>query len=254
MSRHPLLLAAFLVGGCSSSSSEPAVTADAGTDAAISADAGPNAASPPDAATAEMRGGRYCEVLVANLAPPNLRVQVFTTEGLNECPADAWAAVDADAIKASRNAAAVILNGPRYWTIDSLQGSSLLDPTVQIFGTLPMRQGGAIDVPASSVSTTQAPYMQRTIQRNALFTWRAGRAVYELVAPDAHVYTMQSYSVQTVTTQTEATLPNLGATLTLPTGWSFRTRTLSDDLVTAATTGTSTVLQDDAANTYSMTK
>ena len=42
-----------------------------------------------------MRGGRYCEILVANLAPPNLRVQVFTTEGLNECPADAWAAVDA---------------------------------------------------------------------------------------------------------------------------------------------------------------
>jgi hypothetical protein len=249
MSRRPILLAALLLGGCSSSSSEPAVTADAETDAAISADAGRDAASPQDAATAEMRGGRYCEILVANLAPPNLRVHVFTTEGLNECPA-----VEADAIKASRNAAAVILNGPRYWTIDSLQGSSLLDPTVQTFDTLPMRQGGAIDVPASSVSTMQVPYMQRTIQRNALITWRAGRKVYELVAPDAHVYTMQSYSVQTVTTQTEATLPNLGATLTLPTVWSFRTRTLSDDLVAAATTGTATVLQDDAANTYSMTK
>jgi len=256
MSRHALLLAALVVGGCasSSSSSEPAAPTDAGTDAAMPTDAVADAAAPQDAAGLEMRGTRYCEILVATLAAPNLHVQVFTTQGLSDCPADAWAAIDANAIKASRGAAAVVLNGPRYWMLDSVQGSALLDPTVYTFGSLPMRQGGAIDIPAASAASMQTPYTQQTIQRNSVFTWRAARTVYELVAPDAHVYTMQSYSVQRVTTQTEATLPNLGASLTLPAGWSFRTRTLTDDLVATATGGTATVIQDDAANTYSMTK
>jgi hypothetical protein len=254
MYRLALLLAASFLAGCSSSSSETAVVTDAGTDAATPSDAGADAAITDDAAAAEVRGGRYCEVLVVTLVPPNLQVRVFTTYGLNECPADAWSAVDANAIKASFGASAVVLNGPRYWTMDSLRGSSLLDPTVQTFGTLPMRQAGALVLPAASASTMQSPYTQQTIQRQSVFTWRAGRPVYELVAPDAHVYTMQSFSVQKVTTQTEATLPNLGGSLTLPAGWSFRTRTLTQDLVATATGGEAIVVQDDAGNTYSMTQ
>lgn len=259
MSRRALLLSALLLGGCSSSTAATAggtdgAAGDASAEAAAADAVGDETPGGADGAVAEMRGLRYCEILVATLASTNVHVQVFTTEGLSDCPADAWSKIDADAIKADLGATAVIPNGPRYWTLDSLRGSTLIDPTVRTFGTLQMRQAGAIDVPAASASTMQAPYAQHTIQRSSVFTWSAGGMVYELVGPDGHVYTMQSYSVQKVTTQTEATLPSLGASLMLPTGWSFRTRTLTADLVASATAGKATVIQDDDANTYSLTK
>lgn len=58
-----------------------------------------------------------------------------------------------------------------------------------------------------------------------------------------------SYSVQKVA-QTEATLPTLGASLMLPAGWTYRTRTLTADLAVKAVNGKATVVQDDNDNTY----
>jgi hypothetical protein len=60
---------------------------------------------------------------------------------------------------------------------------------------------------------------------------------------------MQSYSTQRVA-QTEAGLATLGATLKPPAGWSFRTRTLTSDLVVQAAAKQATVVQDDDDNTY----
>ena len=204
-----------------------------------------------DTAPVDNRGTRYCEVLVGTIGASTVHIDVYSTEGLNECPDAAWAAIDTTAIKTQFAADLVILNGPRYWTLDSLAGSALQDTTVQTLGGIAMRKAGAIDVPSSDVMAMSKPYLQHTIHRNSAFHFWANTLVYELVDPAGHVYDMQSFSVQNHA-QTLANLPNLGASLTLPTGWTFRTRPLPAELVLTALGGDATVVQDDWGNTYSL--
>ncbi|MGZ3420203.1 MAG: hypothetical protein ACXVEE_20180 [Polyangiales bacterium] len=242
-----LVLAAALLG-CSSSSTETAVTpADSGATSMDSADE-----TAADAAV-DLRGQRYCEILVGTVSGSKVHVAVFNTIGLSDCPADAWSKEDAAALKTENKADVVLLNGPRYWLIDSTAGSALIDTTVHTFGGIPMRQAGAIDVDLAAVPELQKPYQLHTIQRDTTFTFLAGKVQFELLDADGHVYTMQSYSVQKEE-QTEATLATLGSKLTLPTGWSFRTRTLTADLVAKSTAGTATVTTDEKQNTYLRTE
>jgi hypothetical protein len=133
--------------------------------------------------------------------------------------------------------------------IDSLQSSMLLDPTPRSFGGIEMRQAGALDFPLAEAQQQQTPYTTHTITRDSRFTFGAGKPVFELVDGAGHVYTMQSYSAQKVA-QTEATLGTLGGSLSLPSGWSFRTRTLGADVVVQAADKQATVVQDENENTY----
>lgn len=45
-------------------------------------------------------------------------------------------------------------------------------------------------------------------------------------------------------------LTDLGARLTLPTGWRYRSRVLTEDVRIVAEGGMATVVQDDLGNTY----
>ena len=133
--------------------------------------------------------------------------------------------------------------------IDSFADSALIDPTPHTFGGIPMRQAGAIDLALTDAAAMQKPYTLHTITRDSQFVFWAGKPVFELAAPDGHVYTMQSYSVQTHA-QTQDTLPALGTTLTLPEGWSFHTRTLDAELSVKAVDKKAVVVTDDDENTY----
>jgi hypothetical protein len=117
-----------------------------------------------------------------------------------------------------------------------------------------MRHAASIDVPLSAISSLgSAPYSTNTIQRSTAVQFDEGKPVYELIGPDGKIYDMQSYSAQK-TAQSEADLPTLGARLTLPAGWSFRTRTLTAPLQITAVGGLATVVQDDFANTYQLSQ
>lgn len=228
-----LMLASF---GCATTTT---TTSTSGSDATA------------DTAAADMRGVRYCEVLLGTLNGDQLHIDVYSTHGLNDCPDAAWSKLTTTALQAETAADIVVLNGPRYWMLDSLAGSTLQDATVRALGGLDMRKAGMIDVPTTAVATMSKPYTQHTIHRESAFHFSAGKAVYELVDGSGHVYDMQSYSIQKQAL-TQADLTDLTAKLTLPTGWTYRTRTLTDELVLTATAGDATVVQDDLGNTYSM--
>ena len=89
--------------------------------------------------------------------------------------------------------------------------------------------------------------------RTTRAVFSSGHTVYELVDPRGGIYDMQSYSVQT-TAQTEASLSTLGSRLTLPAGWSFRARTLTEDLRITAVNNLATVVQDEFNNTYQLSQ
>lgn len=238
---------ALALGGCGDSTTTPV---DAGADRSAVLDATGDSAPPSDAdQVSGLRGARYCEVLVARLMGASVHVDVYNTIGLNDCPDAAWRALDVGAIMTQTSAVRVLLNGPRYWMLDAFVRAELVDPTVVTFGAIPMRHAGGIDLPLAQASMESAAYELRTIQRTSVVRFAAGAPVFELVDAEGHVYEMQSYSVQR-SAITQADLPTLASRLTLPAGWTYRMRTLSQDLLVTAVNNLATVVQDDLGNTY----
>jgi hypothetical protein len=95
------------------------------------------------------------------------------------------------------------------------------------------------------------PYTLNSVDRT-VFSFDAGRTVYELTGPDGTKYVMQSWSQQVEPTLSEADLSTLGDRLHLPAGWSYAARTLAAPLRVVTTSSTAKVVQDDLKNTYSM--
>lgn len=209
-------------------------------------------AGPVEDAQSNLRGARYCEVLLATAKLPNVHVEVYNTIGLNECPEAAWSALDTAQLAAEHAATFAVLNGPRYWMLDAFVKAAIPDATVVTFGEIGMRQAAAIDLPLAE-AMQQAPYQPRQIQRDTTVRFVANQPVFELVDPAGRVFVMQSYSVQTIA-QSQADLATLGGRLTLPTGWTFRTRTLASDLLVTALDSLATVVQDDFGNTYQLSQ
>ncbi len=222
----------------------------AAIDAAVDAAPEPDATAPePDAAAPSIRGNRYCEILLAYLEAGAIRAEVWGTQGLNDCPAAAWEAIDKAAVQTDSGANAVVLNGPRFWLIDAAD-ATLPDREPRMFGQLQMHQLATINLPLGATQNT--PYVERTINRDSSFSFEAGAQVYELHGADGSVYVMQSYAEIVDATLTEADLPTLGDRLTLPDGWTYAPRTLEAPLE-IVTPGRATVVQDELQNTYSRT-
>lgn len=205
---------------------------------------------PADAEPSE-RGARYCEILLgtADLAAGTVAIDVYNTFGLNDCPQEAWAAVDVAAVQAETGATAVILNGPRYWVLDRIDRGSLLDPEVRALDGLEMRKTGALTLSLAEATGSAAPYTARQVARDTIWAYEAGKQVYELVDADGAVHVMQSYSTQHIA-QDEGSLATLGEALALPAGWSFRARVLAEELLVVAEDGVAVVVQDERGNTY----
>jgi hypothetical protein len=255
MHTRTALHAALLAGVATLLACEDDAKSTAPDAAWLEPDATPPDAAAPDAtllepdATASIRGNRYCEILLAFLEAGAIRAEVWGTQGLNDCPAAAWEAIDKAAVQAEFAATAVVLNGPRYWLIDAAEGN-LPDREPHLFGALEMRQLATINMPLGA--TQSMPYVERTINRDSSFSFAAGSQVYELRAPDDSVYVMQSYAAIVDTSLTEADLQTLGDRLMLPDGWTYGARTL-DAPLEIVTPGRATVIQDELQNTYSRT-
>ncbi len=235
-----------------STSTMTVAAGDAGTGVGDGADdaAAVDGPSAESGVGAPIRGDRYCEILLAGPGEAGVHVDVYSTFGLNDCPEAAWSAEDPAAVASAAGVTKALLNGPRYWTLDRFVVASLIDPTPRSLGGIEMRHAGSIDVSlAAAMSLGTAAYTQHTIERNTTVQFDAGARVYELIDPAGKIYDMQSYSVQKVM-QTEADLQTLGARLTLPTGWSYRTRVLDTALQITAVGGLATVIQDDFDDTY----
>ena len=203
---------------------------------------------PPEGPT--LHGVRYCEFLTIEDADAEPVVaEVWNTLTLNDCPADAWAAIDLDEVATETAAQVAIANGPRYWVLDGIQPGELS-------GSLEVRELSGIEM--RSIAFVEAPpggaddneYTEISVDRETTFTFLAGREVYELTGPDGSMYVMQSYSQQMAPDLTLADLPQLGDRLALPDSWTFTSRVLTEDLTVEDTDGVATVVQDELANTY----
>ena len=196
----------------------------------------------------DLRGKRYCEVLLVHAGLSGLSADVYNSYGLNDCPQPQWAALDADKIADDNGALTAVLNGPRYWLMDSIAKEGAAGQTTT-FGGIAMRKEATVDI--GNPVTAARPYTPHAVNRGAEFTFDAGQQVYELVEPNGTRWVMQSWSQKTDPTLSQADLPGLASRLTLPAGWKYDVRTLSAPLDVLTTTTSAHVLQDNLNNSYS---
>ncbi len=198
----------------------------------------------------DMRGVRYGEVLAAYVKDTGFEAEVYGTQMLNDCPQELWETLDPATIAAELGAAAVKLNGPRYWMLDGLGTKvAVVEPVFRDFNGITMRRIATVDL---GPDPSTQPYIERYVNRGAVFFFDAGSPVYELVNPDGLAYVMQAYCIGVDPTLTQDSLDALGDRLALPQGWSYRARILTDELVVDTTATIATVIQDELENTYTL--
>lgn len=201
-----------------------------------------------DNSPADTFGKRYGEVLLVSQTPTGPQVAVFNTFPLNDCPQEAWSALNPQALAEENGVAAALLNGPRYWLMSEIVKTREDVGEKRTFGGIEMLQQATVELS----SMNPAPFSVNKVSRRTVFVFGAGRPVFELLDPHGQRWIMQSWSQTVDPTLSLADLPGLGARLQLPDGWSYRTSTLTSPLRIDTTTEAAHVTQDNLANTYSL--
>jgi hypothetical protein len=242
------LLCLLVVVGCSSSKDD--TSTDSGN---TNTDTGTNTNTDGSFTITDVRGDRYCEILVGYISGGNVSFDVYNTYQLNECPEADWEAIDPEQVKSDQRADVIVMNGPRFWLMDSFVATPT-DTDTEMFGTIEMYIAGVLVMPvAEVVNGGIEAYAGHTVNRTTVWTYNSGSAVYELTDADGNIYDMQSYTTKELP-QTEASLANLGDVLEVPTGWSFNSRVLDAQLDVAAVAGEAHITQDENDNTYQMSQ
>jgi hypothetical protein len=193
-------------------------------------------------------GKRYGEVLLVRTAEQGPEATVYNTFPLNDCPAELWDTLDAQAIATENGAAAALLNGPRYWLMSSIGKQGRDAQEHKSFGGLEMMRQATVKL----ASMNPAPYNVNRVDRKAIFVFDAGREIYELIDPEDRRWVMQTYSQTVDRGLALADLPRLASRLSLPAGWRYEPRTPSTPLRVDTTNTDACVTQDDLANSYSL--
>jgi hypothetical protein len=191
---------------------------------------------------------RYGEVLLVRAGEGGPEASVYCSFPLNDCPAELWDKLDAEAIAKEHGAVAALLNGPRHWLMSSIEKDAQGEPETMTFGGIDMMRQATVKLS----SMNPAPYSVNKVDRKTVFNFDAGRPVFELVDPQGQRWVMQTYSQGVDPGLCLASLPDLGARLTLPDGWRYETRTLTERLSVDTTTRDAHVTQDNFANSYSL--
>jgi hypothetical protein len=195
-----------------------------------------------------LSGKRYGEVLLVTPGEAGPQATVYNTFPLNDCPADLWSALDAQAIATENGAATVLLNGPRYWLMNAIEKTPQGPKIIKNFGGLDMQLQATVLLTAMN----PAPYTANQVNRHTVFTFDAGQEVYELQDAAFRRWVMQTWSQIVDPNLSRADLPGLGERLNLPDGWKYQSRVLESPLRIDTTTHAAQVLQDDLTNSYSL--
>ena len=194
------------------------------------------------------RGGRYGEVLLAYL-DNGIRLDVYNSYRLNECPQELWDQLCAPAIAKEFGATLAVLNGPRYWLMDGIGKVDNVAAQLRDFGAITMNRVASISLEGP---LERAAYREVSVNRGSIWIFDVGTEVYELTAPNGRRYVMQAYCTGVDGTLSSESLASLGNRLTVPEGWRYGARTLSSELKIDTTGSLATVLQDELENTYTL--
>ncbi len=196
----------------------------------------------------DLSGKRYGEVLLVTPGEAGPQATVYNSFPLNDCPAELWSKLDAQAIAKEHGAATALLNGPRYWLMNAIEKQRQGPQITKTFGGIEMIQQATVLLS----SMNPAPYTANRVNRHTVFVFNPGKEVYELVDPGGQRWVMQTWSQIADPTLSHAELPGLAGRLNLPHGWAYQARVLASELRVDTTTRPAQVLQDNLTNSYSL--
>jgi hypothetical protein len=198
--------------------------------------------------TENLSGKRYGEVLLVTPGEAGPQASVYNSFPLNDCPAELWSKLDAQEIATENGAATALLNGPRYWLMNSIEKTQQGPRIIKNFGGIDMLLQATVLLTAMN----PAPYTANQVNRHTVFTFDAGEEIYELQDPAFRRWVMQTWSQIVDPNLSRADLPKLGERLNVPDGWKYQSRVLDSPLRIDTTTHAAQVLQDDLTNSYSL--
>jgi hypothetical protein len=193
-------------------------------------------------------GKRYGEVLLVHIEESGPMATVYCSFPLNDCPQELWDKLDAQAIAAENGAVAARLNGPRHWLMSSIEKVSAGAPVRKTFGGIEMLRQATVQM----ATVNPAPYSVNKVNRHTVFTFDAGREIYELIDPEGQRWVMHTWSQIFDPALDLADLPGLAGRLDLPVGWRYQPRVPTSPLRVDTTTCSAHVIQDELANSYSL--
>jgi hypothetical protein len=193
----------------------------------------------------------FCEVaLITGTSKANAIADFYNSTGTDICTPEKFAGLDKEKIKKETGAREVFLNPSRRWTFDQLDVFE--DGVERTFDGIKMTWMGVVPVSELEKGVTKGHYVPGYIFRNNQYTFKKGREIHILDAPDGEVFVMQSFTNFKQQKVTIDNIRDLGGVLTLPPGWKFRSVVLDRDLIVnqKRTKGLAHVFQDDMLNAY----
>jgi hypothetical protein len=209
-----------------------------------------------------MHGKHHCEVLIMNRDAdgPGGAGNYYNSLGVVDDVPDEefdarFRALDPEKLREEYGGDAVRFNGPRRFLADRFTGEAFDGGKVSMLGPIPMYLYGTFVVPDfdAFIAGKQTPYVETISRRTTTWFFEAGAEVYELVSPEGIVFVMQSASLRVDPDNTVDRLATLGERLALPEGWTYRARTLEEELVMRATYDDdppNTIVLDELENNY----
>jgi hypothetical protein len=203
---------------------------------------------------ANVRGIRYCEISVICGA----QASMYNTTTLNNvgnpmdtCDPKLWAGVDETALATQLDVPGVWKNGPRFWTNDVMSIPTGLDNPLDFNGL----KAGWFAYPKyppniQNLGITAGAYITTTVARSSVMTFTAGSPIFIMDDPNGNPWVMQAAAQIVNPNLTYGDLAFLDTQLHMPEGWSYRVKTIDQDLVIVAVNGFAQITQDDLGNSY----
>ncbi len=208
--------------------------------------------------TPNARNYAYCEIAPIIETSHGIFAQFYNTTGTigpsGGCPAAAFAAIDAKKLGERLSTKIVYMNptpqsARRHWVMDE-NWVFAAGETVDFDGVAATWMASMS--PPMLLSTIAAPMTPVEIHRQSKYLYRKGSQVFLMRTPDGKAYVMQSYATEVDKSLTFEQLPQLGAKLKLPAGWSFEAKTLTEDLTIDPrnANGVAHIIRDSLHNVY----
>lgn len=195
-----------------------------------------------------MRNLSFCELITAT---SDGNGALYGSAKLNQpndaCPDQLWVTLDPaqvmkqyNLIKADKNPPVTPSNpGRKFWTLDAMEAP--MSPNIRLFNKdLQMiwwaDVGGDVE---------PQPYIPLKVGRDSILTFEKGNTVMLLQDPNGITWILKNYVSTPEAPMTYEQLPTLKTLLKYPTGWTFRTKILVQDLDLKAVNGSARIMWDD---------
>ena len=208
-----------------------------------------------------LRAVQYCEVWLFDGTPETGIAGVYfntsdlnnSTDKMDTCPAAMWDKVSVKSLEETYNVIGAYKNGPRGWTMDTLD---IPVGPVETFEGIEARWMGEGRLPKGMGLKVahMTPYEELKSHRKSTFTFKKGKPLFILEDPEGTPWVMQAFSKILDPNLTYEGLTQLGSKLKPPAGWKYRVTTLDHDLIISTPKGYNWIVQDELQNTYDACK